>query len=850
MAGSKDEKDALVKTPLGADQQTTPLGSSEPLKAAADQGLAEPALRAVRERYDLLAEVGRGGMGIVYKARDRETDEIVALKVLKPEVAARPEVIERFKAELRLARKITHKNVCRTYELLRFDDTVVIAMEYVEGESLRAILSRYGSVPFRRGLVWAEQICAALAEAHAQGIIHRDLKPENILIDRQGQAKVMDFGIARSLETDATMTGTLVGTPAYMSPEQAEGKPPDPRSDIYALGLVLYEMFVGQHAFTAETPVGFILMQIKESPPPPRSVEPYLPSFLDRAIEKCLEKNPQKRFQSVAELQAAVTEKEILEPKVAQLQLPPHLLHARRSDFLLLLFGALGLAGYIALAEQVIPEMGLRVRLTREMLFEKAREEMTRRGWKPYPNAWLSVETDRAPYNFLAERVGYAQARASLSREFPPYLFQIRYSEAVTVSMFESEAAIMFEPDGSIRSLELPVVHWVPTGEGLPRQQALDLARQAIQQTFGVDTSQLAVENEAPLVAEGRHGITFRWVKREPSKIEWHYQADVYDRITLLKRSNTLPEDYRARRNSLHSIIVMVLWSVLALVLFLARRLYSQVRAREIGVFATLALAAAVGLMAGAPFPAYFFYVLVIPLYAVAMALWLVVLTPAVTYLANRPWPYMTSSYTALIQLRPAARVTGLAIVRGISCGLLLLGLYAVLLRLGMFAHLTRPVLSPTYSLQVGSFLPLLTSLAIALVSAGSTAYSLGFFVSLFRRWTSSLILLAIVGGAVAIGLEDFSLPLDWFAVFLSLAAGAAFSCVLVTFDLLTLLAAGFTFYVWQHNLALVQMFEAVGSWQYWFLLVLWAAIFVWSLFAGFRPTWDRLGRRLAEMFE
>ncbi|MGH9669832.1 MAG: serine/threonine-protein kinase, partial [Terriglobales bacterium] len=206
--------------PSEADGETTPYGSEEP---TAEQRWATSAPTSLRQRYDILRELGRGGMGVVYQARDRETDEMVALKVINPQIAADQAIVERFKNELRLARKITHKNVCRMYELLRFDDTVAIAMEYVEGESLRAILDRYGSVPLRRGMEWTGQICAALAEAHAQGIVHRDLKPENLLVDPYGQIKVMDFGIARSVDSRVTGTGVIIGTPAYMSPEQAEG---------------------------------------------------------------------------------------------------------------------------------------------------------------------------------------------------------------------------------------------------------------------------------------------------------------------------------------------------------------------------------------------------------------------------------------------------------------------------------------------------------------------------------------------------------------------------------------------------------------------------------------------------
>jgi len=269
----------------------------------------EASLRSLGDRFDLLAEIGRGGMGIVYRARDRETGEIVALKILRPEIAGDAAALERFRNELRLARQITHRNVCRTYELHRFGDTAAIAMEYVDGESLRHVLRRSGPVSVRTGLEWTRQICAALHEAHAHHIAHRDLKPENVLITRDGRVKVSDFGIARSVQSDATQTGTITGTPAYMSPEQAQGKAVDHRSDIYSLGLVLYEMFTGRPAFQADTPLAVAMKHIDEAPPSPRLLEPDLPARIDRAILRCLEKNPARRFQSVDDLESALSKK-------------------------------------------------------------------------------------------------------------------------------------------------------------------------------------------------------------------------------------------------------------------------------------------------------------------------------------------------------------------------------------------------------------------------------------------------------------------------------------------------------------------------------------------------------------
>jgi serine/threonine protein kinase len=265
--------------------------------------LTTASLAALSQRYDILGEAGHGNMGNVYKARDRETGETVALKLIKPEIASDQDMMERFKNELLFARKITHKNVCRVYEFNRIGGLACTSMEYVEGESLRSVLNRFGGLPLRKAVDIALQICSGLKEAHAQGIVHRDLKPENVMIDAQGNVKIMDFGIARSMEAAGTrLTGSMVGTPAYMAPEQVAGKPVDYRTDIYSLGLMLYEMFTGMQAFRADTAVAIALKQMRESPAPPHEVDPSIPVSIERLILKCLEKDPARRFQSIADL--------------------------------------------------------------------------------------------------------------------------------------------------------------------------------------------------------------------------------------------------------------------------------------------------------------------------------------------------------------------------------------------------------------------------------------------------------------------------------------------------------------------------------------------------------------------
>src|SRR5271154_6251344 len=264
------------------------------------------ALAAIGQRYEILGEAGHGSMGNVYKARDRETGETVALKLLKPEIASDHAMMERFKNELLFARKITHKNVCRLHEFNRINGIAYTSMEFVEGESLRSVLNRFGGLPTRKAIGLIGQICSGLKEAHAQGIVHRDLKPENVMIDAQGNVKIMDFGIARSMEAVTRLTGSMVGTPAYMAPEQVGGKPVDYRTDIYSLGLMMYEIFTGTQAFQADNAVAVALKQMREAPVPPHEIEPTIPAAIERSILKCLEKEPARRFQSIGDLEAAI----------------------------------------------------------------------------------------------------------------------------------------------------------------------------------------------------------------------------------------------------------------------------------------------------------------------------------------------------------------------------------------------------------------------------------------------------------------------------------------------------------------------------------------------------------------
>jgi serine/threonine protein kinase/Flp pilus assembly protein TadD len=259
-------------------------------------------------RYEVIEELGKGGMGKVYRVFDKKIEEEVVLKLIKPEVAADEETIKRFSNELKLARKIAHRNVCKMFDLGEADGAHFITMEYVPGEDLKKLIRMSGQLGVGTSISIAKQVCEGLAEAHRLGVVHRDLKPQNIMVDEEGQARIMDFGIARSLKAKGiTGAGVMIGTPEYMSPEQVEAKEVDARSDIYSLGTIIYEMLTGRVPFEGDTPFTIGVKHKSEIPKNPKEINTQIPEDLSRLILKCLEKEKEKRYQRAEDVHSELT---------------------------------------------------------------------------------------------------------------------------------------------------------------------------------------------------------------------------------------------------------------------------------------------------------------------------------------------------------------------------------------------------------------------------------------------------------------------------------------------------------------------------------------------------------------
>jgi serine/threonine protein kinase len=269
---------------------------------------------ALEGRYQVMKELGRGGMGIVFQAHDKQLNESVAIKILSPLLSNDTDALERLRREVSAARRITHPNVIRIHDISEAKGLQYVSMEYFNGRSLKDYIRSRNSLSQKEALNIAVQIADALEAAHRQGVVHRDLKSQNVLVDSANQVKVIDFGLAHSAHLQGmTATGLIMGTPEYMAPEQVAGRKVDERADIYALGIILYELFTGRVPFTGDSAIAVGFRQMKEPPAPPRNWNPELPEAIERVVLKALEKEPLRRYSTVTELKTDL-ERAVLEP--------------------------------------------------------------------------------------------------------------------------------------------------------------------------------------------------------------------------------------------------------------------------------------------------------------------------------------------------------------------------------------------------------------------------------------------------------------------------------------------------------------------------------------------------------
>jgi serine/threonine protein kinase len=254
-------------------------------------------------RYQILKELGRGGMGIVFHAYDKQLKEQVAIKILSPLLSNDSDALERLKREVSAARRITHSNVIRIHDISEINGLHFISMEYFHGMNLKEYIKLHGPLSTMQAYNIAAQICDGLEAAHREGVVHRDLKSQNIILDPTNKIKIIDFGLARTAHMEGmTATGLIMGTPEYMAPEQVSGKRIDERADIYSFGVILYELFTGKVPFTGDSAIAVGFKQLKEDPLPPSQVTPGVSPEIERIIFKALEKDPARRYRSVAEL--------------------------------------------------------------------------------------------------------------------------------------------------------------------------------------------------------------------------------------------------------------------------------------------------------------------------------------------------------------------------------------------------------------------------------------------------------------------------------------------------------------------------------------------------------------------
>lgn len=472
----------------GGRTMSTPIGRLD--SSASFAGAAFQPGQMLAGRYRIIGLLGRGGMGDVYRADDVELGQAVALKFLGRMYSDRPDMLERFRAEVRNARGVSHPNVCRVYDIGEVEGQTFLSMEYVDGEDLGSLLKRIGRLPRTKADEVARQLCAGLAAAHDRGVIHRDLKPSNIMIDGEGHVRIADFGLA--VRSDSGV-GEVVGTPAYMAPEQFEGKPATPQTDLYSLGLILYEVHTGKRAFDATTWDGWKSQHSQVEPRSPEEIEREVDEAVVRAIMRCLEKEPAKRPRSAMELAASLPGGDPVAAALAAGEMPsPDMVAASgghgtttsRAAVLLLVGFLLLLAGYLVMAPAAT-DLGLApLRKGKEALLANARDIAAKLGYTETPvDEDAAFERDYNPLVYRARNEESTHWRKDHARTGPPLKFGYRSSKTpfrpisggrVTaedpIPIAEGNITVRTDAEGRLRTLIAvpPRLDSLPPTEGTP----------------------------------------------------------------------------------------------------------------------------------------------------------------------------------------------------------------------------------------------------------------------------------------------------------------------------------------------------------------------------------------------
>jgi protein kinase-like protein len=812
---------------------------------------APPSLASVSIRYELLDEIGRGGMGVVYKARDRRTGDLVALKAIHPLVAADPHVIERFTNELLLARRITHKNVCRVHDLSDFGGTLVISMELVEGRSLRQMLREVEAVSVRQGVKIARQIAAGLAEAHAQGVIHRDLKPENILISRDGTAKVMDFGIARLTDSRMTVTGQLVGTPAYMSPEQAQGRPADARSDIYSLGLVMYEMFCGRPAFSAETPLALLAKQVSEMPTPPRELEADLPVRIEEAIRKCLAKNPDRRFQSAIDLDTALSlgiSAESTAEQAATPELPSHLLCWQRIDWAVLAAAVVGLAIFFTCFERVSLAPRSQVTFDRAVLRRIAEEHLQRLGVTA-PIRQTGGGIDPGQYVYVATTYGAAFARESANNPVHYWTWSATFDGG----------SLNVDNRGRLTSFARQPVPIDSTTLSL--DDARRQAARAVEDFFGQTVAMLAIERE-----NGGQVYEFAWLGPADRPPRMRYTVDIDKAgVSSLASEPALPSGYslesfpfgEVTMNEWGTPVAVVVGAFLCAFGFVNRR-----RVAPSASWRSALMIAAFVAGAGYSFASTRFLgpgdAVAIPL-AIGVLLSIAVYfgSIAIEVLLTKTARYKLDTLTGLFDSPRRLEGSGLSILRGSLIGLTLLGADTLMLWIAttfFAARLSMIHVGLMGGVINGSAWPVGIVVGVCVLQMAAFSLLVAFADAVAERvpmrpWlamTVAAALLAATGIRVSMAAVQ---PVPFIVLTLCVDYGLLL-VAFRAFDLLTLSAAIGTFALWWANYPLLVMQQPTGAIGPWIAFVVWGLLVSIATAHAFRTGLRHGYRRVAARFE